>query len=599
MLLTVTIMQVFAAAVMVVADNTGIAAPPWCTNKHAPATVGMYGDIGAAVGITGPTGALGQFVDLPPNPEVVGLFNQGLMQLWGFNHVEANRNFQTAIAVDGGCVLCYWGKALSYAPNVNYVIEDQLAFNTAAIKAQELADKQHQLTRKTKLLVQSLTALVQQQPFQPDNATSPFRKNYASMLCNTTLQGVEAIDADIDAFCAGALMALAPWNYYEGVANGRTSPLKVFLHEAKKRLLRSDGHPFAIHLLIHLVEPSNAPGNYRYEALNATNVLFNSTAAELVPAQGHLTHMPAHLYLRVGHYHTGVTTSQVTIVNNQHYLSQCTTPYGYGHNIKMLVANARFAGMYKTALHYATMITQDAAGNEASIVDGVTCVDCAGPGSPEFMLTHLRFGCFACVLEFPQPAGWGDTRFAAYHEAAFHYARAAALFIVGGNVSGADAEVALATTAALRDPEYAILIPQELAAIRAWHVMGNATLAYTHMTAAVYAHDMRPYMEPPRWYYPPRECLATALLEEPPVPSGDKHPDGDVRNATRALELFTKDLDMFPNTGWSLLGASQAYALLGDKAQSQESARRAQEAWVHAEQPLTTPCFLFASSKHV
>ena len=73
---------------------------------------------------------------------------------------------------------------------------------------------------------------------------------------------------------------------------------------AKERLLRSidrglngGPHPLAIHYLIHLLEPTNAPPEYRWEALEAASDLFQGGTSneELVPIQGHLTHMPAHL----------------------------------------------------------------------------------------------------------------------------------------------------------------------------------------------------------------------------------------------------------------------------------------------------------------
>lgn len=45
-------------------------------NASARAEVGMYGDIGS-IGLTGPRGKLGQYVDLPADQEVIRLFNQG------------------------------------------------------------------------------------------------------------------------------------------------------------------------------------------------------------------------------------------------------------------------------------------------------------------------------------------------------------------------------------------------------------------------------------------------------------------------------------------------------------------------------------------
>ena len=71
---------------------------------------------------------------------------------------------------------------------------------------------------------------------------------------------------------------------------------------------------------------------------------FRLVSTALVPAQGHLTHMPAHLFLRVGWYKAAVTASARTVANNGRYHAACLNPYGYGHNTRMLVTNARFAG---------------------------------------------------------------------------------------------------------------------------------------------------------------------------------------------------------------------------------------------------------------
>ena len=51
-------------------------------NASARAEVGMYGDIGS-IGLTGPRGKLGQYVDLPADQEVIRLFNQGNKSVWG------------------------------------------------------------------------------------------------------------------------------------------------------------------------------------------------------------------------------------------------------------------------------------------------------------------------------------------------------------------------------------------------------------------------------------------------------------------------------------------------------------------------------------
>ena len=64
----------------------------------------------------------------------------------------------------------------------------------------------------------------------------------------------------------------------------------------------------------------------------STTLLYNGSksGAEMVPAQGHLTHMPAHLFLRIGMYREGVETSEISIADNLKYYNQCLVPYGLG-----------------------------------------------------------------------------------------------------------------------------------------------------------------------------------------------------------------------------------------------------------------------------
>ena len=66
--------------------------------------------------------------------------------------------------------------------------------------------------------------------------------------------------------------------------------MKPFLLPAKAKLLsavhRGQGggpHVLAIHLLIHLLEPTNAPLSYRWEALEPTELLFGSIDNTMIP----------------------------------------------------------------------------------------------------------------------------------------------------------------------------------------------------------------------------------------------------------------------------------------------------------------------------
>lgn len=190
-----------------------------------------------------------------------------------------------------------------------------------------------QLTAKTKRLIAGAMALV---TTVPDSHNSTARKHFAEVMCAK----MDNPDSDVDAVCAGALMTTTPWHYYQGSPSGGHFPLMPQLEAAKERLLRATQgttpNIFAAHLLIHLLEPTNAPLEYRWMALEPTKRLY-----EYLPGQGHLSHMPAHLFLRVGLYYIGAVTSLKSTEDNRQYISTCLSPYAYGHNVKMLIACAR------------------------------------------------------------------------------------------------------------------------------------------------------------------------------------------------------------------------------------------------------------------
>ena len=60
-----------------------------------------------------------------------------------------------------------------------------------------------------------------------------------------------------------------------------------------------------------------------------------------MPAAGHMVHMPAHIYQRVGRYADAIKSNQLAIAADEDYISQCRAqglyPMGYyPHNIHFL-----------------------------------------------------------------------------------------------------------------------------------------------------------------------------------------------------------------------------------------------------------------------
>ena len=88
-------------------------------------------------------------------------------------------------------------------------------------------------------------------------------------------------------------MDLTPWTYW--TAEGQQTEHTPRIIGALERVLaRNPRHIGAMHYYIHATEASPNPER----ALPHADAL-----AALAPGSGHLVHMPAHAYIRVGRYH--------------------------------------------------------------------------------------------------------------------------------------------------------------------------------------------------------------------------------------------------------------------------------------------------------
>ena len=77
-------------------------------------------------------------------------------------------------------------------------------------------------------------------------------------------------------------------------------------------LKKFPNHPGAHHLYIHLVEASPNP------ELGLKSAQFLETA---MPGAGHIVHMPAHIYVRVGQYSKSIESNIAAAKIDEQYLS--------------------------------------------------------------------------------------------------------------------------------------------------------------------------------------------------------------------------------------------------------------------------------------
>ncbi|MGH8071865.1 MAG: tetratricopeptide repeat protein [Candidatus Entotheonellia bacterium] len=481
-------------------------------------------------------------------------FDQGLRLTYAFNHAEALRAFRQAQRLDSDCAMCYWGEAFVLGPNINAPM-DEAAGNpavTAITKAQALGA--HANTREQALI----GALTTRYTHDPGKDRAALDHAFADAMGEAAQRFPD--DDEIAVLYVDALMNLAPWDYWE--ADGTTPKGKIgeAMRTAERVLARNPNHPGAIHLYIHLTEASATPERAEPYA---------NRLAALMPGAGHLVHMPAHTFFRVGRYQDSAEINKAAVKADEAYLAEVKAAgiyrdgY-YPHNIHYVLISAQMAGDRQTALEYAKRLEGKIADEAAERFGWIQAI------KPAPYFAHVQFSSPDTILNLPDPGG----KFP-FVQAMWHYARGVA-FAAKGEVELARSEAAKIAelnqkTGSNYPADLAGAAPDVLRIAR--HVVegriaqaeGDAERAVKEFRVAVAIQDTLPYLEPPFWYYPVRQSLGAALLE--------------AGNPEEAETAFQQSLEQFPRNGWALYGLRKAQQAQGKAAAAQETEQRFKQFW--------------------
>ena len=136
-------------------------------------------------------------------------FNQGLNLYFGFNHGEAIRSFQAAIALDPACPMAHWGIALSSGPNINFPLVPPPA---AALAWKELGLAE-QYAAKASPVEQSLIEALSHRYANPQpQDRSPLDQGYSDAM--RKVWQAYPNDPDVGVLFAESLMDLRPWDQW-------------------------------------------------------------------------------------------------------------------------------------------------------------------------------------------------------------------------------------------------------------------------------------------------------------------------------------------------------------------------------------------------
>ncbi len=497
--------------------------------------------------------------------EAQAFFDQGLALTYGFNHDEAARSFARAAQLDPGCALCFWGVAYTLGPNYNIPMlpERAAAAFDAITRARAAAAS---ATPVEQALIAALAKRYGGPEYLEPEAMAPFNQAYSDAMREVARQFPD--DMDVQALHAEAMMNLNPWKLW--TADGKPAPGTEDIVATLERVLaKMPTHPGANHYYIHAVEASKTP--QRAEA--AADRL-----ASLIPGAGHVVHMPAHIYQRVGLYGDASQANARAVEVDSKYLATVTPPGYYpfyvAHNHGFLAYSASMEGRAEVALEASRR-------SDASMPTDLVC---GMPGMDFFvsepLLVMVRFGRFDELLREPKP----DPKYPVL-TAFWHHAQGMALAATGKPEEArahADAIAAIRKDipedllAGLNSGRMVLELSQKVLDARIAEAEKNPQ-AIELWQQAVAIEDRLAYNEPADWFYPVRHYLGAALL--------------DAGKANEAEAVYRADLERHPKNGWALYGLCRA--LLAQK-RSTPAARAEQDfrkAWQAADIELTRTAF--------
>ncbi|AMY12608.1 Putative Zn-dependent protease, contains TPR repeats [Luteitalea pratensis] len=490
--------------------------------------------------------------------------NQGLNLAYAFNHAEARRAFREAARLSPSLAMAYWGQALVLGPNINALMEpnDEPHALELVKKAQSLKGT---ATPREQALIDALAA---RYSGTPEHRTTNDRA-YAEAMRKVHQRFPD--DPDIAMLYVESMMDLRPWGYW--MPDGRPHEGTAQIVALTEQMIRKyPKHPGALHMYVHLVEPTSTPER----AEKAADILLT-----LMPAAGHMVHMPSHIYQRVGRYADAMESNRLAVAADEDYIAQCRAqglyPMGYyPHNVHFLWFAAAADGQSKVAI--------DAARKVASRVEEAQLAQL--PMLAGFRVVpywaHVRFGHWQEMLAEPEPPAGSP-----FLRGAWHYARGQA-FVATADVAAAERELA-ALVAVLPDKSLdqplfspnagrAILsigvpvLAGEIAAAR-----GEFPNAIARLEEAVRLEDALVYTEPSEWHSPMRLALGAILLE--------------AGRPAEAETVYWEDLRRGRDNGWALFGVVQALRAQGKDAQAAIAEARFKKAWARADITLTASRF--------
>lgn len=497
--------------------------------------------------------------------EAQRFFEQGLRLVYAFNHWEAIQSFREATRLDPDCAMAYWGLALAFGPNLNDwnpQDRERIAFESI----EKAKAKKGRISQVEKDFIDALASRYNGKAYDVRDSLNMV---YAGSMARLAKQYPD--DAEVQTLYADAVMNTMPWDYWQkdGTPKTQTTEAKKVL---EKVLVKFPNHPGAHHLYIHLVEASPTPEL----ALNSARFLESA-----MPGAGHIVHMPAHIYVRVGDYSRSIEANTKAVKVDEDYLSFSGNQgmyrqMYYPHNIDFITFSSYMEG--RSNLGILTALKLAYKGNYTT--DAV-------PGFSQYlmvepMIAYTRFGKWTDILALPDP---GNS--VLYAEIIWRFSRGLA-FLRSGYDADAIRQLAKLDSLNSLDTLKSIYITfnpvSSSSEIASSLLRGEILLKQKKINEAILAfqnavktEDELRYNEPPDWKIPTRHFLGAALID------GGKFAEAE--------QVYLEDLKRNRENGWSLTGLQRCQHALGKKTEVGNTAKRFAKAWKNSDIALTASRF--------
>jgi tetratricopeptide (TPR) repeat protein len=494
-------------------------------------------------------------------------FDQGMRFIWAFNHDEATRSFARAAELDPRCAICFWGVALTVGPNYNLPMMAEPRAKVAWEALQQAQAIAGQASPVEQALIGALASRYRgAQPLDPSNE-GPVLAAYAQAMQDVAARYPD--DGDVQTLTAEAMMNINAWKLW--TLDGAPAPgTEAIVTRLQVVLAKDPRHPGANHYLVHAVEASPHPEN---------GVAAAGQLRGMMPAAGHLEHMPAHIMQRVGRYGDAAQANRLGAAADLDYFARTSPPDYYvmytAHNYQFLA--------FSTVMQGRRAETLDAARKARALVPDAMLLGMPGVdwNMTELYAAMVRFGMWDEILAETAP----DAKLTGL-TGGYLYARTTAL-AAKGRIADARQSLAelqrLAASAAPNDAAglnaaadvfaVAILVAQA----RIADAEHDSDQAIALLTQAVAKEDRLAYAEPADWFFPVRHLLGAALLQ-----SG---------KPAAAETVYREDLRRNPENGWALYGLALALKAQQRDAEAQAMQQRFRTAWQNADIALTASAF--------